>query len=125
MKQTLSDRSQEIAEGLISRWDGWEADAAHDGVVHQSTDVEYVSFKGKLAAFVHQILQQIILDAANICDRRASSQERSMAVYNEAIKCGMQIRHELLCGDGELVCIRCDGKGCDHCDYEGIRKSKA
>lgn len=73
---------------------------------------------------LRKVVRQVVLDAAAACDRRASVAERPIMIRSEATKCGAQIRHELLCQEGESVCLLCDGDGCPHCD-DGIKRTAA
>lgn len=72
---------------------------------------------------LHKVAKEIVLDCARVCDRRASVDERSISIRNEATKCGAQIRHALLCHPNESVCLYCDGDGCARCCHKGIKES--
>lgn len=75
------------------------------------------------APLLKQLARRIVLEAASICDRRASIEERAMSIRNEGLKCGLAIRHFLLCHQGiEECCISCNGSGCRRCGRTGIRQ---
>lgn len=71
---------------------------------------------------ITQLARQIVMDAASQCDKRANRDVSSYAKRHEAMKCGAQIRHNLLCEEGESICLRCDGTRCVYCAYEGIKR---
>jgi len=68
-----------------------------------------------------QLAKGVVLAAADQCELRASAAGKHIAVANEARKCAMQIRHNLLCDEGESVCIDCDGEGCERCALRGTK----
>jgi hypothetical protein len=69
---------------------------------------------------LRKLARRIALDAGRLCDLRAEPEAKSMAVRSEARKCAASVRHYLLCGDRETVCLHCDGEGCRKCNQSGI-----
>ncbi len=67
-----------------------------------------------------KIVREIVLDAAHVCEMRAESYS-DISRAQVAQKCADGIRHILLCAEGESVCLRCDGVGCERCEYTGIK----
>lgn len=119
-RQNLSERCREFADRLIAHWDRWEQEAGEEGTRYQSTLIEGIHFQAAVSGFIEEIYRNAVMDSAHICDGRASVEERNFAIRQEASKCGMQIRHELLCGEGETMCLVCDGERCERCDFSGF-----
>jgi hypothetical protein len=74
---------------------------------------------------LERLVWDIVLDAALCCDLRAAVEERNQSVKNEATKCGMSIRHMLLCRENENICLHCDGERCERCNQTGIKKMRS
>lgn len=79
---------------------------------------------------LRKLAKELVLDCAKQCDGRADGRIRGdgagrhMVVNGEARKCADQVRHNMLCGEGESVCISCDGEGCNRCNRIGIKLDK-
>lgn len=71
---------------------------------------------------LRRLAKRIALDAAKVCEWRAQPEAKSMSLRNEARKCADAVRFFLLCDEGETVCLKCDGEGCERCGHRGIRK---
>jgi hypothetical protein len=67
-----------------------------------------------------RLLRRVVLDAARVCERRAAIEAKPMSVRNEASKCASAVRHWLLCGENQQVCVPCDGEGCRRCRWAGV-----
>lgn len=69
---------------------------------------------------LRKLARRIVLDAAAVCRARSLS-DRPQARKNEAVCCADQLTHALLCGEGQSVCLKCDGEGCRACAWAGVR----
>lgn len=82
---------QTFAERIIDRWDEWEADAGQQAQMYQDPDAG----RECMAALVKQELTALVEQAALVCEGRAKHLKNQIPVYNEAMKCAGQIRHNL------------------------------
>jgi len=113
-----------IAHALQSCLGGIEQTAGEIGQHEQSADAEEAAWLDGVAIAVQPLLKELVLACASQCDKRAATHDRHIAVRNEAMKCAASIRHHLICREGESICLRCDGDGCDSCNGEGIRAAR-
>lgn len=74
---------------------------------------------------LRELVRRVVLDAARLCDLRALPEGKPVGYRNEARKCGASVRHFLLCAEGENVCLRCDGEGCERCRHTGLYRPEA
>lgn len=66
---------------------------------------------------IRALAKQVVLDAAAACEGRANAKGPMMiGAISEARKCAAQIRHNLLCREGQSICLKCDGVGCSFCE---------
>ena len=75
---------------------------------------------------IRALAKQVVLDAAECCEGRAAGHverrnDGAMAIYREAKNCADQIRFNLLCREGQSICLYCAGVGCEKCDA-GFRR---
>lgn len=126
IKLFAEDHAHKIAEALWISMPTIDQTAGEAGQSAQDPDVERGAWCDGVAIAVAEILEQfakrLVILAAKQCNGRADVEDRAFAIRAEARKCADQIRHNLLCDDGEHICYSCDGDGCYKCQYEGIQE---
>ena len=81
-----------FAAHIMAHWDEWEAEAGHASQVEQDDRIWSEVMHNHLEA----VLSDLVKLAAMQCECRARARTNNMTVYNEAMKCADQIRHNLL-----------------------------
>ena len=106
-----------IAGTIYEAWGDMEAVADGQGHLYQDPDAARQSHLWDLSKLLEHELRSLVCDCADVCESRRQMHETRMGVANEAGKCGAAIRHAMLAVTGQSsVCLKCDGRGCGHCD---------
>lgn len=81
----------DCAKRIIAKWDDWEAEAGQRAQSSQDAD----TFDFEMELKVTSELCRLIEDAALVCEGRAKCGQNQISIYNEAMKCADQIRHNM------------------------------
>lgn len=86
----------EIAKRIIALWPAWEAEAGKQAQATQTPEAYDYEMETRLMVE----LTDLIEEAAKVCEGRANCRQEQIPIYNEAMKCACQIRHNLVraCG---------------------------
>lgn len=82
---------EQVARRILAQWDNWEAEAGQQSQFEQNAEV------GETILLSHLMveLSELVECAAMVCEGRAHVRENQIPIYNEAMKCAGQIRHNL------------------------------
>lgn len=116
---TIHHHAARIAEALRGRMAEIEQAAGEAGQFHQSQEVEDSVWNDGVINLIMPYLKNLVLQCADKCEARADG--KHIAIAQESRKCAAQIRHSMLCLEGESICLHCDGEGCKSCGRTGIK----
>lgn len=88
----MSEFMREIVRTIIVSWDDWEAEANQQAQQYQLPEAYDFAMQARLQI----VLETVVEESAKVCEGRANCRLDSISIYNEAMKCADQIRHNLL-----------------------------
>ena len=81
-----------FADRIMANWHEWEAEAGQAAQVAQDDMAGSEFMHDKIS----DVLRELVEQAALVCEGRAKCRTGQIQIYNEAMKCAHQIRHNLM-----------------------------
>lgn len=80
---------REAVRTIMVSWEDWDADAQQQAQQAQLPEAWDFTMQARLTI----VLEDLIEKAAKVCEGRAECRKDQIPIYNEAMKCADQIRH--------------------------------